>query len=97
MAGYLDKPAEVVGMFSEALKILDENTVHYMMDEMQKDIDNKNELIEELREQHEAQRQQNEEQRRQNEEQSQQIAELLDAFKQSQEEIAELRKLIEKY
>ena len=97
MAGYLDKPQEVVGMFSEALKILDENTVHYMMDEMQKDIDNKNELIEELREQNEAQRQQNEEQRRQNEEQSQQIAELLDAFKQSQEEIAELRKLIEKY
>ena len=103
MAGYLDKPQEVVGMFSEALKILDENTVHYMMDEMQKDIDNKNELIEELREQNEAQRQQNEEQRRQNEEQrrqnekqSQQIAELLDAFKQSQEEIAELRKLIEK-
>ena len=90
MAGYLDKPQDVVGMFSEALKILDENTVHYMMDEMQKDIDNKNELIEELREQ-------NEEQRRQNEEQSQQIAELLDAFKQSQEEITELRKLIEKY
>ena len=53
MAGYLDKPQEVVGMFSEALKILDENTVHYMMDEMQKDIDSKNELIEELREQNE--------------------------------------------
>ena len=80
MAGYLDKPQEVVGMFSEALKILDENTVHYMMDEMQKDIDNKNELIEELREQ-------NEEQRRQNEEQNQHIDKL-------QEEIEELRKLI---
>ena len=89
MAGYLDKPQEVVGMFSEALKILDENTVHYMMDEMQKDIDNKNEMIEELREQNEAQRQQNEEQRRQ-------IAELLDAFKQSQEEIAQLKELLKK-
>ena len=76
-------------MFSEALKILDENTVHYMMDEMQKDIDSKNELIEELREQNEAQRQQNEEQRRQ-------IAELLDAFKQSQEEIAQLKELLKK-
>ena len=101
MAGYLDKPQEVVGMFSEALKILDENTVHYMMDEMQKDIDNKNVMIEELREQNEVQRQQNEEQRRQNEaqrqqneEQRRQIAELLDAFKQSQEEIAQLKKLI---
>ena len=80
MAGYLDKPQEVVGMFSEALKILDENTVHYMMDEMQKDIDNKNEqinkqdeMIKELREQ--------------NEEQNQHIDKL-------QEEIEELRKLI---
>ena len=67
-------------MFSEALKILDENTVHYMMDEMQKDIDNKNEqinkqddMIKELREQ--------------NEEQNQHIDKL-------QEEIEELRKLI---
>ena len=80
MAGYLDKPQEVVGMFSEALKILNENTVHYMMDEMQKDIDNKNEqinkqdeMIKELREQ--------------NEEQNQHIDKL-------QEEIEELRKLI---
>ena len=101
MAGYLDKPQEVVGMFSEALKILDENTVHYMMDEMQKDIDNKNELIEELREQNEEQRRQNEEQRRQNEEQNQQIdkqEQMLNEQNQHidklQEEIEELRKLI---
>ena len=45
MAGYLDKPAEVVNMFSEALKILDENTVHYMIEEMQKQIDKGNEVI----------------------------------------------------
>ena len=32
-------------MFSEALKILDENTVHYMIEEMQKQIDNGNEVI----------------------------------------------------
>ena len=82
MAGYLDKPQEVVGMFSEALKILDENTVHYMMDEMQKDIDNKNELIEKQNEQIE--------------DQNRQIAELLDAFKQSQEEIAQLKELLKK-
>ena len=112
MAGYLDKPQEVVGMFSEALKILDENTVHYMMDEMQKDIDNKNELIEELREQNEAQRQQNEEQNQQinkqdllieklqeqlievREQNDKKVAELLEAFKKSQDEIEELRKLV---
>lgn len=89
MAGYLDKPQEVVGMFSEALKILDENTVHYMMDEMQKDIDNKNEMIEE-------QNQLIDKQDKILNEKNQQIAGLLDAFKKSQEEIASLRKLIDK-
>ena len=82
MAGYLDKPQEVVGMFSEALKILDENTVHYMMDEMQKDIDSKNEQIEELQEQ-------NEDKNKLINKQSQQIDKL-------QEEIASLRKLLDK-
>ena len=96
MAGYLDKPQEVVGMFSEALKILDENTVHYMMDEMQKDIDNKNELINKQDEMIKELREQNEDKNEQINKQNQQIAELLDAFKQSQEEITELRKLIEK-
>ena len=81
-------------MFSEALKILDENTVHYMMDEMQKDIDNKNEKINKQDEMIKELREQNEEQRKQNEEQSRQIAELLDAFKQSQEEILQLKKLL---
>ena len=100
MAGYLDKPQEVVGMFSEALKILDENTVHYMMDEMQKDIDNKNEkinkqdeMIKELREQNDKLQEQIIEVHEQNDKK---VAELLDAFKKSQEEIAELRKLIKK-
>ncbi len=92
MASYLDKPQEVVGMFSEALKILDENTVHYMMDEMQKDIDNKNEQIEKLCEQNKVLQEQLIEAREQNDRKA---AELLDAFKQSQEEIARLRKLIE--
>ena len=40
-----DKPAEVVNMFSEALKIFDENTVHYMIEEMQKQIDEDKEAI----------------------------------------------------
>ena len=112
MAGYLDKPQEVVGMFSEALKILDENTVHYMMDEMQKDIDNKNEkinkqdeMIKELREQNEEQNQQINKQDLQieklqeqlievREQNDKKVAELLEAFKKSQDEIEELRKLV---
>ena len=100
MAGYLDKPQEVVGMFSEALKILDENTVHYMMDEMQKDIDNKNELIEELREQNEAQRQQNEEQNQQINKQDLLIEklqeQLIEVREQNDKKVAELLEAIKK-
>ena len=99
-------------MFSEALKILDENTVHYMMDEMQKDIDNKNEkinkqdeMIKELREQNEEQNQQINKQDLQieklqeqlievREQNDKKVAELLEAFKKSQDEIEELRKLV---
>ena len=33
------KPEEVLTMFSDALKILDHNTVQYMIDEMQNTID----------------------------------------------------------
>ena len=40
MALYLHKPEEVLTMFSDALKILDHNTVQYMIDEMQNTIDN---------------------------------------------------------
>lgn len=32
MASYLDKPDEVIGMFSDALRILDENTARYMIE-----------------------------------------------------------------
>ena len=39
MASYLHKPWEVLTMFSDALKILDHNTVQYMIDEMQNTID----------------------------------------------------------
>ena len=34
MASYLHKPEEVLTMFSDALKILDNNTVQYMIDKM---------------------------------------------------------------
>ena len=50
MAEYLVKPEEVLNMYSEALKILDENTVKYMVDEFQgeiKDLKEKNVKLEE--------------------------------------------------
>ena len=39
MEGYLHKPQEVLNMFSEALKILDQNTVQYMVEQQQEQID----------------------------------------------------------
>ncbi|MGN0390063.1 MAG: PD-(D/E)XK nuclease family transposase [Wujia sp.] len=45
MANYMQKPEEVLTMFSEALKIMDQNTVRFMMDEMQQELsDAKSEL-----------------------------------------------------
>ena len=39
MSEYLYHPEEVVTMFSEALRKLDENTVNYMIDELKKEIE----------------------------------------------------------
>ena len=39
MSEYMYDPEEVITMFSEALRMLDENTVHYMIDELQKERD----------------------------------------------------------
>ncbi len=38
MAGYMSRPEEVLTMFSEALKIMDQNTVRFMMDEMRQEL-----------------------------------------------------------
>ena len=39
MSEYMYDPEEVITMFSEARRMLDENTVHYMIDELQKERD----------------------------------------------------------
>ena len=41
------RPEEVLGMFSEALKILDQNTVTYMIEELEKELEVKAASIEE--------------------------------------------------
>ena len=40
-------PEEAIQMFSEALRILDENTVKYMIEEMQQEINEKSQELEE--------------------------------------------------
>lgn len=41
------KPEEVLGMFSEALRILDQNTIKYMIDELEKDLEEKEAVLRE--------------------------------------------------
>ena len=41
------RPEEVLGMFSDALKILDRNTVKYMIEEQQKVMDDQRRELEE--------------------------------------------------
>ena len=41
------RPEEVLGMFSEALRILDQNTVKYMIGELQKQLEEKASIIKE--------------------------------------------------
>ena len=41
------RPEEVLGMFSEALRILDENTAKFMIEELQKKVEEKDVVIDE--------------------------------------------------
>lgn len=56
MSEYMHKPEEVLSMFSEALRIMDENTALYMIDEMKNEISEQNEKIDSLENENKAQR-----------------------------------------
>lgn len=47
MEEYLHNPKEVLDMFSEALRIMDRNTVQYMIEEQQKELEKKQKELEE--------------------------------------------------
>lgn len=51
-AGLRTKPEEVLGMYSEALRILDRNTVHYMIEEQKKVIEHQKNTIKNQEQQH---------------------------------------------
>lgn len=96
MSTYVNKPEEVIHMFSEALKIADKNTVKYMIEELQDKLqqtedelqqaENKQKLAEENQKQESELRKQEEEKRKQAE----------DELQQSKEEIAQLKALLAK-
>lgn len=50
MAALRRKPEEVLDMYSEALRILDRNTVRYMIEEQQKELEQKKEEINQQKE-----------------------------------------------
>ena len=65
------KPEEVLGMFSDALKIMDQNTVKYMIDEQQKKINEQQQEMDEQRQKINEQQQEMDEQRQKMNEQQQ--------------------------
>ena len=90
MEEYLHKPEEVLDMFSEALRILDRNTVQYMVEQQQLQIDEQIERLSQQKEQIEQQSQQLEEKEEQIVQQSQQLEEKDVQIDQQQEQIAKM-------
>ena len=45
IAEFQTKPEELVGMYSDALEIMDKNTVQYMIDEQQQEIERQKKLV----------------------------------------------------
>ena len=67
------KPGEVLHMFSEALKIMDRNTVNYMIEEQQKELEEKDKQLEQKNEQLEQKNEQLEQKDKQLQEKDQEI------------------------
>ena len=82
------KPEEVLGMFSDALKIMDQNTVKYMIDEQQQVMDEQRQILDEQRQKMDEQRQKMDEQRQKMDEQQQKMNE-------QQQELGEKQKIID--
>ncbi|MBU5476938.1 PD-(D/E)XK nuclease family transposase [Eubacterium sp. MSJ-21] len=89
MSAYVNKPEEVILMFSEALKIADRNTVKYMIEELQ---DRATQAEEKQKLAEENQRQ--ETQKRKLAEEKQKLTEA--DLQRSQEEVAQLKALLAK-
>ena len=80
MASYRERPEEVFGMYSAVLKEFDDNTVKYMIEEQQKEIDEQQKEIVE--------------QQKEIEEQQKEIVEQQKVIKQTKEELNQKDKII---
>ena len=82
------KPEEVLGMFSDALKIMDQNTVKYMIDEQQQVMDEQRQILDEQRQKMDEQRQKMDEQRQILDEQQQELDEKQKIIAEQQEALS---------
>ena len=78
---------KVMGMYSEELKILDQNTVRYMVDQMQEEIDSQKEQLDNQREQLDSQKEQLVSQKKQLEIKDKQL-------EQQEKELQKLRRML---
>lgn len=95
MAAYLHKPEEVLWMFSEALRIIDENTVQYMVEQQQQHLKEQEQQISEQEQQISEQIQQINEQIQQLEEQRQQVKEQSQKMKDQNRQLEDQNRLLE--
>ena len=87
------KPEEVLGMFSDALKIMDQNTVKYMIDEQQQVMDEQQKKINEQQQEMDEQRQKINEQQQEMDEQRQKMNEQQQIIDRQAARIRELEAL----
>ena len=87
---------DIMGLFSEELRELDRNTVQYMIDEMQEDIDRKQALLELKKVQLEQQNQQLEQSRQQLDLQNQQLAQSKQQLDLQNQQLAQSKQQLEK-
>ncbi len=82
------KPEEVLGMFSDALKIMDQNTVKYMIDEQQQIMDEQRQILDEQQQKMDEQRQILDEQQQKMNEQQQELGEKQKIIDEQQEALS---------
>ena len=103
MAGLMHNPGEVLNMFSDALHKLDQNTVQYMIEELEKEKQKaEEERQEEAKRRQEAEEEKQEEIKRRQEaeeekqEETRRRQEAENLLKEKERQLAELKKLLEK-
>ena len=85
---------KVMGMYSEELKILDHNTVKYMVDQMQEEIDNQKEQLNNQKEQLNNQKEQLNNQKEQLDIQKSQLKEKDKQLEEQERELQKLRRIL---